>query len=220
MPPFERVRCQRKCSQPQKPPSGGFLLSLNRLLQIHTYSGGITQGLPLHSRIRLPWWRRCEVQCCAGARLLDSQKGKFMRQFAKMFAKPLLAVALLGAFGAPALAQQGDPLAAFKSDLKITAAQEGAWKKFVDVHAIPPQPTQQLTAEQFNALKTPERIAFLKKMRTEETSFLSNRLDASLALYNALDEGQKKVFDEITAERPPQQQAPARAPAKAQPKKK
>jgi hypothetical protein len=52
-------------------------------------------------------------------------------------------------------------------------------------------------------------VAFLKKLHTEQNNFLFGRFDASVALYNALDAEQKKTFDNITAERPPQQQAPA-----------
>ena len=76
-----------------------------------------------------------------------------------------------------------------------------------------------MTGAQFNAMKTPERIAFLKKLRLEETSFLAGRLDASLALYSKLDDSQKAIFDNMTAQPVPQpQQAAPKAPAKAKKK--
>ena len=131
----------------------------------------------------------------------------------KLFSKPLIAGALLGAFGVPAaFAQKAAPAAKtaaasnpydmLKAELKITAAQEAEWKKFVTAYGLEFRPSQILEPEQFNAMKTPERVAFLKKLHTEQNSFLFNRFDASVALYNALDENQKKVFDGMTAERP------------------
>ena len=140
----------------------------------------------------------------------------------KMFTKPAVAVALLGALGAPAVfAQQraaapaaqaapaNNPVNMMKAELKITAAQEAAWQKYVSAYSTDFRPSQTPSVEQFNAMKTPERVAFLKKLHTEQTNFLFGRFDASVALYNALDAEQKKTFDNITAERPPQQQAPA-----------
>lgn len=144
----------------------------------------------------------------------------------KLFTKPVIAVALLGALGAPAaFAQQraaapaskataSNPIEMMKAELKITPAQEAAWQKYVSAYTTDFRPSQTPTAEQFNAMKTPDRVAFLKKLHSEQNSFLFNRFDASVALYNALDENQKKTFDNITAERPAQQQAPAASKAR------
>ncbi len=152
-----------------------------------------------------------------------------MTKMTHFLAKPLIAVALLGTLGgaayaqtaAPAAASQASPADALKNELKITAAQESAWKQFTDTYALPFKPTQEMTGAQFNAMKTPERIAFLKKLRLEETSFLAGRLDASLALYSKLDDSQKAIFDNMTAQpvaaAQPQQGA-AKAPAKAKKK--
>ena len=146
----------------------------------------------------------------------------------KMFTKPAVAVALLGALGAPAVfAQQraaapaaqaapaNNPVNMMKAELKITSAQEAAWQKYVSAYSTDFRPSQTPSVEQFNAMKTPERIAFLKKLRLEETSFLANRLDASLALYNQLDDSQKQTFDNMTAQPVAAQQAAPKAPAKA-----
>ena len=141
-----------------------------------------------------------------------------MSKMTRFLTKPLLAIALLGTLGGVAHAQGADPV---KSELKITAAQEAIWKQFTDTYALPFKPSQEITGEQFNAMKTPERIAFLKKLRLDETSFLANRLDASLALYNQLDDNQKKIFDNITAQPVPSaqpQQAAPKVPAKAKKK--
>lgn len=142
----------------------------------------------------------------------------------KLLAKPVAAIALLGALGAApaAFAQQGaaapaanaatNPIEMMKADLKITPAQEATWQKYVAAYTTDFRPSQTPTAEQFNAMKTPDRVAFLKKLHTEQNNFLFARFDASVALYNALDANQKKTFDDMTAERAPQQQAPAAAP--------
>ena len=135
-----------------------------------------------------------------------------MSKITRFLAKPLLAIALIGSVAGVAHAQGDDII---KNELKITAAQEATWKQFTETYALPFQPSQVLTGEQFNAMKTPERIAFLKKLRLEETSFLANRLDASLALYNQLDDSQKQTFDNMTAQPVAAQQAAPKAPAKA-----
>ena len=154
-----------------------------------------------------------------------------VNQTFKLFSKPVIAVTLLGALAAPAaFAQQraaapaanaaaaSNPIDMMKADLKITPAQEADWKKFVDAYTLQFRPTRTPSPEEFNAMKTPDRVAFLKKLHTEQNSFVFNRFDASVALYKALDENQKKVFDEMTAERPAP--APAAAPkAKARSKK-
>ncbi len=150
-----------------------------------------------------------------------------MSQFAQFISKPLIAVALLGtlggaAYAAPAAAKAAPaatPADMLKSELKITAAQEPAWKQFMDTYALPFKPSRDMTNDQFNAMSTPDRISFLKTLRNEETTFLNNRLDASLKLYSALDAGQKKQFDELTAQRPPQQGGAAAPKAKAKGKK-
>lgn len=150
----------------------------------------------------------------------------------KLLAKPVAAIALLGALGvapaafaqqraaAPAANAAANPIDMMKADLKITPAQEAVWQKYVAAYTTDFRPSQTPTPEQFNAMKTPERVAFLKKLHTEQNNFLFGRFDASVALYNALDANQKKTFDDMTAERAPQQQAPAAAKGKTSSKKK
>lgn len=134
----------------------------------------------------------------------------------KIFTKSMVALALVGAIAAPAVAQQqaaASPVDAMKAELNIKPAQEASWKKFVDAYSLPFTPSQNLSSEQFNAMKTPERVALLKKLHSEQNAFIFNRFDASVALYNALDANQKKTFDDMTADRPAPAQQRQAAPA-------
>lgn len=131
------------------------------------------------------------------------------QKIVRFIAKPLVAVALLGLAGTAVHAQTPAKLEAqIKAALKITGKQEGAWKKFVDTYNRPFKPSKQLSLEQYNALPLPQRVAFLKKTRAEETAFVNRRHDVSLALYKQLDANQKKVFNDMNAMRPPQQAQP------------
>lgn len=143
--------------------------------------------------------------------------------FTKIFAKPLIAAAMLGVMGTANVAMaQGtaanaqNQIAQLKNVLKINSAQESAWTGFVGAYTQGFTPSRNPSAAEFNAMKTPQRIEFLKNLRAEENAFLNKRYDASLGLYNKLDDAQKKMFDEMTAQ-PVQAARPA---AKAAPKKK
>ena len=132
----------------------------------------------------------------------------------KMISKTAMAIALTAGVGLTgvAQAQQGAaPMQQAKAALKITAAQEGAWNSFMNTYNQDFRPSATPSAKQFNAMNTTQRIAFLKQRMSEESAFMNRRYDANLALYNALDANQKKVFDDMTAQPEPQ---PRKAPAK------
>ena len=142
--------------------------------------------------------------------------------FTKTFAKPLIAAAMMGVLGtsgvamaqkapANAAANAQNQIAQLKNVLKINAGQESVWNGFVTAYTQNFNPSRNPSAAQFNAMKTPQRIEFLKNLRAEENAFLTKSYDASLALCNELDDGQKQMFDEMTSQ--PVQQAP-RAAAK------
>lgn len=137
----------------------------------------------------------------------------------KIFAKPLIAAALLGVAGGAAFAQKapaaGKSVAAIdqiKAALKITPAQESAWGSFVAIYNQQFKPSRTPSVQEFNGMNTPRRIELLKGLLAEETAFMNRRYDANVTLYNQLSEDQKKMFDEMT-------QTPV-APGKAAPKKK
>ena len=132
----------------------------------------------------------------------------------KMISKTAMAIALTAGVGLAGMAhaQQGAaPMQQAKAALKITAAQEGAWNSFMNTYGQDFRPSATPSAKQFNAMNTTQRIAFLKQRMSEESAFMNRRYDANLALYNALDANQKKVFDDMTAQPEPQ---PRKAPAK------
>ncbi|MEJ3960847.1 Spy/CpxP family protein refolding chaperone [Brachymonas sp. G13] len=132
----------------------------------------------------------------------------------KMISKTAMAIALTAGVGLAGVAhaQQGAaPMQQAKAALKITAAQEGAWNSFMSTYGQDFRPSATPSAKQFNAMNTTQRIAFLKQRMSEESAFMNRRYDANLALYNALDANQKKVFDDMTAQPEPQ---PRKAPAK------
>ncbi len=133
------------------------------------------------------------------------------KNLTRFIAKPLLALALVGLSGTAVMAKKAPASleAQMKSALHITKAQEGVWKQFVSAYNYPFKPSQQLSINQYNALDLPARVAFLKKVRAEETAFVNRRHDASLALYEKLNAKQKKKFNDMNAMRAP----------KAQPKK-
>ena len=132
----------------------------------------------------------------------------------KMISKTAMAIALTAGVGLAGVAhaQQGAaPMQQAKAALKITAAKEGAWNSFMNTYGQDFRPSATPSAKQFNAMNTTQRIAFLKQRMSEESAFMNRRYDANLALYNALDANQKKVFDDMTAQPEPQ---PRKAPAK------
>ncbi len=142
--------------------------------------------------------------------------------FTKTFAKPLIAAAMMGVLGTSgvAMAQKApanaavnaqNQIAQLKNVLKINAGQEAAWNGFVAAYTQNFNPSRNPSAAEFNNMKTPQRIEFLKSLRAEENAFLNKRYDASLGLYNKLDDAQKKMFDEMTSQ---PVQAPRAAPKK------
>ncbi|MBA3060000.1 MAG: Spy/CpxP family protein refolding chaperone [Gammaproteobacteria bacterium] len=93
--------------------------------------------------------------------------------------------------------------AALKTQLKLTAAQEGAWTTF----AAAMKPTGAMLAnrpdrEQLAKLSTPERIdtmqALHTKRMTDMTAAMAQRGEATKAFYAVLTPEQQKMFDAST----------------------
>lgn len=90
--------------------------------------------------------------------------------------------------------------AALKAQLKLTAAQEGAWTTYTaamkppaDMMAKRPDPTEMAK------LSTPERIDKMKTLRTQHMADMATTMDkhgeATKAFYATLTPEQQKVFD-------------------------
>ena len=84
--------------------------------------------------------------------------------------------------------------AALKAQLKITAAQEGAWTTFTS-SMQPPAKGPRPDKADFEKLTTPERIDKMRAMRAERDAEMDKRADATKAFYSVLSPEQQKVFD-------------------------
>ena len=84
--------------------------------------------------------------------------------------------------------------AALKAQLKITAAQEGAWTTF-STSMQPPAKGARPNEADFDKLTTPERIDTMRAMRVERDAAMDKRADATKVFYAALSPEQQKVFD-------------------------
>ncbi|MDB5991904.1 MAG: hypothetical protein JWQ10_3307 [Herbaspirillum sp.] len=93
---------------------------------------------------------------------------------------------------------------ALHAKLKLTAAQEPAWKTFTD-QIKPPQrdaAKQHHDRGAWSKLTTPERMEkFLARMQTRE-QFLTARLEAVKTFYAVLTPAQQKTFDASFPMRP------------------
>jgi len=91
--------------------------------------------------------------------------------------------------------------AQLKTQLKLTAAQEGAWKTFVDARkpAATPANWQRPDPAEMAKLTTPERLDKMKALREEHqktmTAVMDKHTEATKTFYAALTPEQQKVFD-------------------------
>ena len=135
------------------------------------------------------------------------------------------AAALVGAFALPASAQnQAAPAAApaaqtapahtqagrpaldhaamhaqhmerVKPLLQLTAAQESAWKKYVEATRPAERKAPRMDREAFSKLTTPQRIDQAQSLRKERNAAIEQRENATKAFYASLNPAQQKAFD-------------------------
>ena len=132
------------------------------------------------------------------------------------------AAALVGAFALPASAQnQPAPAAAqtapahpqagrpaldhaamhaqhmerVKPLLQLTAAQESAWKKYVEATRPAERKAPRMDREAFSKLTTPQRIDQAQSLRKERNAAIEQRENATKAFYASLNPAQQKAFD-------------------------
>ena len=88
-------------------------------------------------------------------------------------------------------------LAALKSDLKLTPAQEGAWNQFVAAGRPPAmgQRGPMMDRAQMAQLTTPQRLDLMDKRMAERQAHMKQRSDAVKTFYAQLTPEQQKTFD-------------------------
>lgn len=85
-------------------------------------------------------------------------------------------------------------LAALKSDLKLTAAQEPAWTSFT-TSMQPGERTARLDRKDMQQLTTPERIDRMRALRAQHAAEADRRGEVTKTFYAALTPEQQKTFD-------------------------
>ena len=85
-------------------------------------------------------------------------------------------------------------LAALKSDLKLTAAQEPAWTSFT-TSMQPGERTARLDRKGMDQLTTPERIDRMRALRAQHAAEADRRGEVTKTFYAALTPEQQKTFD-------------------------
>lgn len=81
-----------------------------------------------------------------------------------------------------------------KAALKLTPAQEAAWTRYTNAHQPPKQATPP-DRDAWAKLTTPQRLDQMQAKKAERDAHMAQVVDATRALYAALDAEQQKVFD-------------------------
>jgi hypothetical protein len=97
--------------------------------------------------------------------------------------------------------------AAFKAQLKLTPAQEGAWTAYTAAMKPPADmAARQAEHAELAKLPTPERIDKMKSLRTQHMADMTAAMDkhgeATKTFYATLTPEQKKVFDDSAMRKP------------------
>ena len=87
-----------------------------------------------------------------------------------------------------------------KAQLKLSAAQEGAWSTYTAA-LQPPAHGPRMDRDAMAQLTTPQRIDRMQAMQAERQQHMSQRADAIKAFYAQLTPEQQKVYDQQTLRR-------------------
>ena len=89
-------------------------------------------------------------------------------------------------------------MAELKAQLKITAAQEGAWNTYAAAMQPPAGMKRgpRMDRAEFDKLTTPQRIDRMQALRSERMAQMNQRADATKAFYAQLTPEQQKTFDQ------------------------
>ena len=89
-----------------------------------------------------------------------------------------------------------------KEQLKLTEAQEAAWKQFTDAMHPPAPPAPQERVD-WRSLTTPQRLDRMQELADKHHAAMRQRHDAIRTFYAQLTPEQQKIFDDFHARRPP-----------------
>lgn len=81
--------------------------------------------------------------------------------------------------------------------LQLTAAQENAWKQYVDATTPTKRPTPRMDREAWKQLTTPQRIEQTQQLRKERNQAMEQRENATKTFYAGLNPAQQKAFDAL-----------------------
>lgn len=81
-----------------------------------------------------------------------------------------------------------------KVELKLTAAQEAAWKAYV-VRSEPTPPKAPTAGQDWSKLTTPQRMDAMQALHAERSAEMSKRIEATKSFYAQLTPEQQKTFD-------------------------
>ena len=82
-----------------------------------------------------------------------------------------------------------------KTQLKLTAAQEGAWTTYTAAMQ-PPQKGPRMNRDEMKQLTTPQRLDRMQTQMAERQQHMTQRMDAIKAFYAQLTPEQQKVYDQ------------------------
>ncbi len=82
-----------------------------------------------------------------------------------------------------------------KEALKLTPAQDNAWKDFTAAMQPSKSPAQRLDRAEWDKLTTPQRMEKMQALRAEREAHMNQRMDAVKKFYAALTPEQQKTFD-------------------------
>lgn len=85
--------------------------------------------------------------------------------------------------------------AQLKAALKLTPAQEGAWKQFTQALQTSPTPHQGLERDDWTRLTTPQRLEKMQAFQAARQARMGQRIEALQRFYATLSPEQQKVFD-------------------------
>ncbi|HEU4851236.1 MAG TPA: Spy/CpxP family protein refolding chaperone [Telluria sp.] len=82
--------------------------------------------------------------------------------------------------------------------LKLTSAQEGAWRDFIAATRPEPRERPRMDREAFKSMSAPQRMEMRISMQKQRIAQMEKRLAATKTFYSQLTAEQQKTFDEAS----------------------